>query len=213
MKTGYKIWIGVGAFVGGIALAAVAWGPFVSDVEQPKYTVVERDGNIEIRDYAPMIVAEAEVAGTREAAIRKGFRTIADYIFGNNLASRKITMTAPVTQQAGEKIAMTAPVTQQGDGHDWQIRFVMPASYTIDTLPRPRNTAVRLKQVGRRRFAVIRFFGIANSTNLRHRTEQLQAFLKENNLNAGSAPVYAFYNPPWTLPVLRRNEVLIEISS
>ena len=122
-------------------------------------------------------------------------------------------MTAPVTQQASEKIAMMAPVTQQLDGHAWHVKFVMPASYTMETLPKPRNTAVRLREVQGRSFAVIRFSGIAHRENLRRRTEQLRAFIKAKNLNAISEPVYAFYNPPWTLPFLRRNEVLIELSS
>ena len=108
---------------------------------------------------------------------------------------------------------MTAPVTQQGDGHDWQVRFVMPASYTMETLPKPKNAAVRLKEVQGRRFAVIRFCCIAHRGNLRRHTEQLRAFVKAKNLNAISEPVYAFYNPPWTLPFLRRNGVLIETSS
>jgi DNA gyrase inhibitor GyrI len=213
MKTKHKHWIVFGTFAGGLALAAGAWGRIVSNVEQPKYTVIERDGDVEIRAYEPMIVAETEVGGTQEAAIREGFRTIADYIFGDNVAARKIAMTAPVTQQASENIAMTAPVTQQLDGHAWHVRFVMPASYTMETLPKPKNAAVRLKEVQGRSFAVIRFSGIAHRENLRRRTEQLRAFIKAKNLDAISEPVYAFYNPPWTLPFLRRNEVLIELSS
>ena len=109
-----------------LVLAAALWGSIVSNVEQPKYKVIATDRNIEIRDYPPMIVAEADVAGERDKAISEGFRTIADFIFGNNLSSQKVAMTAPVTQQASEKIAMTAPVTQQGDGNAWQVRFVMP---------------------------------------------------------------------------------------
>jgi SOUL heme-binding protein len=213
MKTKHERWIVFGAFAGGLALAAASWRPIVSNVEQPKYTVVETDGDFEIRDYAPMIVAEADVTGTREAAIREGFRTIADYIFGNNLLSQKIAMTAPVTQQAGEKIAMTAPPAQQGDSHTWHVRFVMPASYTMETLPKPKNPAVTLKEVQERRFAVIRFSGIAHHENWQRYTEQLRGFIKAKILNAISEPAYAFYNPPWTLPPLRRNEILIEISS
>jgi hypothetical protein len=107
------------AVVAVVLLGAALWGPIVSNVEQPKYQVVESSGNIEIRDYAPQIVAEAEVAGDRRDAIGKGFRIIADYIFGNNTSAQKMPMTAPVTQQGNEKIAMTAPVTQQGDGNIW----------------------------------------------------------------------------------------------
>jgi len=199
------------AVVAVVLLGAALWGPIVSNVEQPKYHVVESSGNIEIRDYAPMIVAEAEVAGDRRDAIGKGFRIIADYIFGNNTSAQKVRMTAPVTQQGSEKIAMTAPVTQQGDGNIWRVRFVMPSSYTIETLPKPNNPAVNLKEIGAKRYAVIRFSGLAGEDSLKRHTEDLNAFIRAKNLTPLSAPTYAFYNPPWTLPFLRRNEVMVEI--
>ena len=101
--------------VGVLLLGALLWGPIVSNVEQAKYSVVASEKDIEIRNYAPVIVAETEVAGERDKAISEGFRTIADYIFGSNLSSQKVVMTAPVTQQASEKIAMTAPVTRARD--------------------------------------------------------------------------------------------------
>jgi DNA gyrase inhibitor GyrI len=155
--------------------------------------------------------AEAEVAGDRRDAIGKGFRIIADYIFGNNTSAQKVPMTAPVTQQGSEKIAMTAPVTQQGDGNIWRVRFVMPSSYTIETLPKPNNPAVKLKEIGGRRYAVIRFSGMAGEDSLKYHTEELNAFISAKNLTPLSAPTYAFHNPPWTLPFLRRNEVMVEI--
>lgn len=200
------------AIAGVVALGGTLWGSIVSNVEQPEYKVVERDQRIEIRDYPPMIVAEAQVAGAQDEAIRQGFRIIADYIFGNNLASRKIAMTAPVTQQSGEKIAMTAPVTQQENGNSWQVRFIMPSRYTMQTLPRPNNPSVLLQETGAKRFAVIRFSGLAGQASLKRHTDELRAFLKVRTLAAASSPLYAFYNPPWTLPFLRRNEVMIEIA-
>ena len=193
-------------------LGAALWGPIVSNVEQPKYNVVESSGSIEIRDYTPMIVAEAQVSGDRREAIGKGFRIIADYIFGNNIAAQKVPMTAPVTQQGSEKIAMTAPVTQQGDGNSWTVRFVMPDSYTMETLPKPNNPAVSLKEIGAKRFAVIRFSGMGGKDSLRRHTKKLNDFISAENLTPLSAPTYAFYNPPWTLPFLRRNEVMVEVS-
>jgi SOUL heme-binding protein len=199
------------AFGAVVLFGAALWGPIVSNVEQPKYQVIESSGNIEIRDYAPMIVAEAEVAGDRRDAIGKGFRIIADYIFGNNTAAQKVPMTAPVTQQGSEKIAMTAPVTQQGDGNIWWVRFVMPSSYTMKALPKPTNPVVKLKEIGATRYAAIRFSGMADEDSLKRRTEELNAFISAKNLTPLSAPTYAFYNPPWTLAFLRRNEVMVEI--
>lgn len=200
------------ATVGIAALGVAVWGPIVSNVEQAKYTVVESHGNIEIRDYAPQIVAEVEVSGDRKTAINAGFRIIADYIFGNNTAAQKVAMTAPVTQAESAKIAMTAPVTQQGEGSAWRVRFVMPGNYTMDTLPKPNNDAVTLKEIAAKRFAAIRFSGTAAEQNLKEHTDALSAFIQARNLSAQSVPVYAFFNPPWTLPFLRRNEVMVEIA-
>lgn len=196
---------------GVLALGVGLWGPISSNVEKPKYKVVSSNQNVEIREYPAMIVAETDVVGERDKAIREGFRIIADYIFGNNLIGEKVAMTAPVTQQTSKKISMTAPVIQQGGGDSWQVRFIMPAIYTLDTLPTPKNSAVVLREIEAKRFAVIRFSGMAGEGSLKSHTDQLKAFLKSQNINAQSTPTFAFYNPPWTLPFLRRNEVLIEV--
>lgn len=198
--------------IGGLVmLGAVAWGPLASRVEQAKYTVLTREGALEIRDYAALIVAEAEVTGEREQAIGEGFRLIAGYIFGSNAPAQKVAMTAPVTQQPSERIAMTAPVTQQGGGDAWTVRFVMPARHTLETLPRPNDPRVMLRRLEPKRFAAIRFSGTARRASLDRRTGELLAFVRAQGLEPLSAPTYAFYNPPWTLPFLRRNEVLVEV--
>jgi DNA gyrase inhibitor GyrI len=200
MRKKYMWWI-IG-IAGVTLLAAALWGPIVSNVEQPKYQVVESSGNIEIRDYAPMIVGEVDVTGGRRDAIGKGFRIIADYIFGNNTTAQKLPMTAPVTQQDSEKIAMTAPVTQQGDGNTWKVRFIMPSSYTMETLPKPHNAAVKLKEIAAKRYAVIRFSGMAGEDSLKRRTKELSEWVDAKNLAPESDPVYACYNPPWSLTLL-----------
>ena len=210
MRRKYMWWLLV--IVGVVLLGAALWGPIVSNVEHPKYALIERSGDIEIRDYAPMIVAETEVTGERREAISKGFRLIADYIFGNNTAAQKIPMTAPVTQQGSEKIAMTAPVTQQGVGKSWRVRFGMPSKYTMETLPKPNNPAVELKEIPGKRFAAIRFSGMGGQDSLERHTKELGEFLSAKNLTPLSPPTYAFYNPPWTLLFLRRNEVMVELS-
>ena len=204
-------WWGIAVIVV-IALGSAVWGTMVSAVEQPKYKVVESSGSIEIRDYAPMIIAETEVSGDRKEAIGKGFRIIANYIFGDNKAAQKVAMTAPVTQQSSEKIAMTAPVAQQGEGNSWKVHFVMPSSYTMETLPKPNSRAVKLKQIGGKRFAVIQFSGTGGQSSLERHTAELRKFLSTKGLRPLSAPTYAFYNPPWTLPFMRRNEVMLEVS-
>jgi len=204
----YMLWFVAGAVI----IGAVSWGPIVSNVEQAKYEVVKSHSNIEVRDYAPMIVAEVEVSGQRKEAINQGFRMIADYIFGNNKSNAKVAMTAPVVQEQSEKIAMTAPVSQQADGDNWKVHFVMPSEYTMETLPKPNNPLVKLKEVGRKRIVAIRFSGIAGEDNLNKKTEELKKFINDRGLKIQSVPTYAFFNPPWTLPFLRRNEVMIEIA-
>lgn len=204
----YILWFVLGAVI----IGAAAWGPIVSNVEQAKYEVVKSHEQIEIRDYAPMIIAEVEVSGERKEAIKQGFRIIADYIFGNNKSNAKVAMTAPVVQEQSEKIAMTAPVSQRSDGDNWKVNFVMPSGYTMETLPKPNNPLVKLKKIEGKRFASIRFSGIASEENLKKNTELLHNFITDNALKSQSVPTYAFFNPPWTLPFLRRNEVMIEIA-
>jgi len=195
----------------GVILLAGLSGTLMSQVEQAPYTVLESHDNIEIRAYAPIIVAEVEVQGERKQALNQGFRLIADYIFGNNLSSRKVAMTAPVTQEAGEKIAMTAPVTQLGGDNTWKVRFVMPRDYTLDTLPKPKNGEVHLLSVPARRAVVIRFAGSNTDRNLATHRDELLRYVAEHHLPVVGAPTTAFYNPPWTLPFLRRNEIMLEL--
>lgn len=205
-----KRWIFL-AVTGLAGLGTITWSAVASNVETPVYMVYSKSGNLEIREYGPTIVAEATVEGERHQAIQRGFRIIADYIFGNNLSSTKVAMTAPVIQQSSEKIAMTAPVIQQAKGTSWNVRFVMPSKYTIETLPKPVNPQVALIEVPATRFAVIRFSGFAGQVSLDKQEALLRAFMAERSLVAASLPQYAYYNAPWTLPFMRRNEIMIEI--
>ena len=194
-------------------VAPVACGPIMSsNVKEPEYSVIESGpDSIEIRRYPAIIVAETKVSGERYAAINDGFRTLADYIFGNNTSKSKVAMTAPVMQQAGESIAMTAPVSQQVAGEGWIVRFVMPAEYTMETLPKPNSSAVTLVEVPAKQFAAIRFSGFSSDANLDRHRETLMRYVASRKLTTAGEPVMAFYNPPWTLPFMRRNEILIEL--
>lgn len=195
-----------------VGVAAVVAGPIMSRVEQPEYQVTSSSDLIEVRAYGPTIVAEAEVKGERKAAINEGFRLIAAYIFGSNNTKSKIEMTAPVQQQLQQKIAMTAPVTQQADGDSWAVRFVMPKSWTMETLPTPNDPRVKLVPVPAKRMVAIRFSGTANDNLIEAKTAELRRYATEQKLVTIGDPVLAFYNPPWTLPFLRRNEVMLELS-
>ena len=194
-----------------ILIVGVLAGPVMSNVEKPDYKVIQSEQNIEIRQYEPMIIAEVEVDGKREDAIRDGFRLLADYIFGNNTVQQVISMTAPVQQKENQKIAMTAPVQQQSMGKSWRMSFVMPSKYRLDSLPVPNNNRVRLKEILTKKFVVIEFSGTNSNENVTKHENQLMNYIEANQINIIGSPKYAFYNAPWTLPFLRRNEVMIEI--
>ena len=204
-----KKWTMITSIIALILIVGVLAGPVMSDVEKPDYKVIQSEQNIEIRKYEPMIIAEVEVDGKREDAIRDGFRLIADYIFGNNTVEQNISMTAPVQQK--EKIAMTSPVQQQLAGKSWQISFVMPSEYSMESLPVPNNNRVRLKEILAKKFVVIEFSGSNSNENVIGHENQLMKYIKANQINIIGSPKYAFYNAPLTLPLLRRNEVMIEI--
>ena len=201
----------IAVIIGIIVIGVVSVGPVMSDVETPNYEIVRSQDAIEIRQYDPLIIAEVQMSGEREEAIGDGFRLLADYIFGNNIASQEIAMTAPVQQQKSMKIAMTAPVQQQAVGDDWQVSFVMPSEYAMDTLPKPVNERVKLKEIPAQTFAVITFSGRNADENVQEHENILLKYVEANNLSVIGTPKYAFYNPPWTLPPMRRNEVMIEI--
>ena len=195
-----------------ILIVGVLAGPVMSNVEKPDYKVIQSEQNIEIRQYEPMIIAEVEVDGKREDAIRDGFRLLADYIFGNNTVQQVISMTAPVQQKENQKIAMTAPVQQQSMGKSWRMSFVMPSKYKLDSLPVPNNNRVRLKEILTKKFVVIEFSGTNSNENVTKHENQLMNYIEAKQINIIGLPKYAFYNAPWTLPFLRRNEVMIEIN-
>ena len=184
-------------------------------VEEPKYSVLEKSPPFELRSYAPMIVAEVQVEGDLDEASGQGFRLIAAYIFGQNQVSEKIAMTSPVVVEGqspkSAKIAMTSPVTIESSAGQWTISFVMPAEYTMESLPKPLNPKVQLRQIPAVKRAVIGFTGFYNENKVTERTLELEEWMKTKNLQAASAPKFARYNPPWTLPFLRRNEIMIDV--
>lgn len=191
--------------------------------EEPKYVLLEKSKPFELRAYAPRIVAEIKVDGDLDAASNQGFRLIAAYIFGKNQVSEKIAMTAPVGIESGDqsksaKIAMTAPVTIEGpksrdksNQNQWTVSFVMPAEYTLNTLPKPLDSQVKIREVPSERRAVITFSGFYNEDKVQEKTQALQDWIKARNMKSIGEPQFARYNPPWTLPFMRRNEVMIQV--
>lgn len=186
--------------------------------EEPKYSLIEKDGAFEVRTYDSKLIAEVVLEGEMSDATSAGFRLLADYIFGNNTApsgkSEKISMTAPVTvENRSEKIAMTAPVAIQSEQKGWRVWFVMPSHFTLATLPKPNNPLVVIKPIAAKRYAVVRFSGWVDDDKMQAKLKELSTWLAVKKLTNKGQPELARYNPPWTLPFLRRNEVMLEISS
>lgn len=206
-----RIYWGLAGLLTVLAVAAVGIVPVTSRVEQPEYKVTTSDGFIEIRSYGPMTAAETTIEGERTLAINEGFRLIAAYIFGANKPNAKIAMTAPVQQQK-QTVATTAPVTQQGTGTAWTVRFIMPKSWTMETLPAPTDARISLKPITARRVVVITFSGSATSEVIEQRSKELLSYASNRKLSTTGEPVLAFYDPPRTLPFLRRNEVMLELA-
>ncbi len=182
-------------------------------IEEPPYIIERKADQFELRAYSPYLVAEVTVSGTREVAINQGFRLLANYIFGANTSKSKIAMTAPVTQApTSQKIAMTAPVTQVQSGNEWRVRFSMPSSFTMQNIPTPNDRRVKIIQEPAKKFAVIRFSGLTNETDIQKRTEALNGFIAAEHLRPNGEPILARYDPPWTIWFMRRNEVMIEVN-
>jgi len=182
--------------------------------EEPAYRSILQETPFEIREYPSLIAAEVTVSGERSEAVNAGFRLLAGYIFGGNTRKQSIAMTAPVIQNESpnEKIAMTAPVMQSPDPSGWIIRFIMPASYTLETLPTPNDPKVRLVSLPPKRLAVVRFSGLVDDNDVEQQTAVLRAFIAKQKLTAVGTPSLARYDPPWTLWFLRRNEIMLEVT-
>jgi DNA gyrase inhibitor GyrI len=197
------------AVIAGLAFAEPAMA-----IEQPKYDVRLKDGDFEIRRYAPYIVAEVVVSGDQGQTVQKGFRKLAGYIFGGNAGRATIAMTAPVAQTPeGEKIAMTSPVTQSpaAEGR-WTVQFMMPAAYTLNNLPKPNDPDIHFRVEPARDMAVLHFSGVAREPSYREKTSALKSWATAKGLAVRGSAVLAQYDPPWTPWFMRRNEVLLEIA-
>jgi len=182
-------------------------------IEEAKYKVLQKDNSFEIRDYAPHILAETIVEGDLEGAGNKAFNRLFRYISGNNRSRKKVAMTAPVSQRLmGEKIKMTAPVGQRRVQEKWSVSFMMPASYTLETLPEPEDPNITLRQVPARRMASVRYSGFWSEKRYLKYKSKLVSWIRERGLSIVGEAIWARYNPPFTPWFLRRNEILIPIN-
>lgn len=199
----------IATLVSGLSLAACSLVGDRSGTEEPAYRVTDRVGEVEIRTYGARLAAETVVEADEEAARSTGFRRLAGYIFGGNRGNTSIAMTAPVaTAAAGQSIAMTAPVAQTRDAAGrWVVRFYLPREWTMATLPVPNDPLVVLVTVPAETIAALAFTGDRGAEAVRSRQQELRTALAGGPWHITAEPVAWFYDPPWTLPWRRRNEV------
>lgn len=181
--------------------------------ETPKYSVIRKDKEIEIRHYPAYIQAEVVVDEAKyQSAIEKGFNVLAGYIFGNNVSKQKIEMTTPVQASRSEKIAMTKPVTVTGSS-SFTVAFIMPSAYTLEMLPQPKDSRVHFKLIPARTLAAIRFSGFFRQDVIQKNMQHLGHWLEEQSIETEGDFIVAGYNPPWVPGFLARNEVMIQIKN
>ncbi len=181
--------------------------------ETPKYAVIKKQKEIEIRQYPAYIQAEVVVDGKQyQFAIEKGFDVLAGYIFGKNVSKQKIEMTTPVQASRSEKIAMTTPVTVTGVS-SFTVAFIMPSAYTLETLPQPKDSRVHFKLLPARTLAAIRFTGFFRQDMILKNKQLLGDWLQEQGIVTEGDYIVAGYNPPWVPGFLAHNEVMIQIKN
>jgi len=181
-------------------------------IEKSKYTVIEKAGKFEIRQYQAQIIAETIVDSDFDDAGNIAFTRLFNYISGNNRKKESIAMTAPVNQKAeSEKISMTAPVNQQKSENKWAVSFLMPSKYTMETIPEPLDQNVTLREILPRKIAAVRYSGTWNRKHYEENKSRLEQFISDNELKIIGEAIFARYDPPFQLWFLRRNEVLIPV--
>ncbi len=196
-----------------IASLMLAGGNAMS-LEQPDYSVEYTDGDIEYRRYAPYLVAETVIENVDDYndAGNEGFRRLFRYITGANTSQAEISMTAPVQQTpSSEKISMTAPVQQAGQGDGWRVAFMLPAQYTLESAPVPKDPRVTIERVPARLVAVLRYSGRWTQRNFDKKRTALLAAIDTAGVTPAGELQSALYNPPFTPPFMRRNEVMVEV--
>jgi len=191
-------------------------------LEEPPFDILKKTSEFELRSYRPMVVAEVFVQGDVDTAGKTGSRLVKDYIFREGAqetaaADRKgresISMTVPVTmEKTPEKISMTVPVTMESTaGSGYRLHFVMPSKYTMQTLPKPADPRVTLRDVPAQKVAAIRFSKFSTEATIATQTTLLQSWIAQQGLKAISKPQFARYDPPFVPPLLRRSEILIAV--
>ena len=185
---------------------------FSHAIEEPDYEVIRKFDNVELRQYAPYVVAEVVLNSSAEDAGNQAFPILAGYIFGKNKGEKKFAMTAPVTQTTEPvRMDMTAPVTQAAVAGGMRVQFVLPKGVTLATAPEPTDPRVQLRLVPAGTWAAIRYSGTWSQANYLEHLTELRVSLEAQRIATQGEPVLARYNAPFTPWFMRRNEVWLAL--
>jgi hypothetical protein len=182
--------------------------------EEPSYVVMQRlENNIEIRRYPERLAAEVELSANNKDKLDEAFRLLFAYIAGANhnarLGSSKIERTAPVQTDVSEKIAMTVPIEVSENPKTIKMRFYLPAKFNVANTPDPIDKRVRIVSVPVEVVATLRYAG--NNDRSDSRQSELIKSLHGTQWRPSGAPYWLSYDPPFTIPFLRRNEVAVTV--
>ncbi len=183
----------------------------IRTVELLEYDVIENEDHFDIRQYQDYWVASTVVQGDYDESSSESFGRLFKYISGENSTRSKIAMTGPVLQQEGEKISMTGPVIRQNSGQGWVMEFVLPAKYKNSSPPIPLDPDVQIINKSGFKAAALRYSGNLGIEKFNQMKTELLKLVEQKQLQPVGNPFSAGYDPPWTIPFLKRNEVLVVI--
>ncbi len=198
----------------------VVWSWYSSILESPKYTVLEKKNNFEIRKYNKYLKAEVEVPKSGDEGMNTAFRILANYIFGDNLGKEKVAMTVPVLAEEksfnqlggnGDKVSMTSPVFVTEESGSTTMSFSMPSKFSLDTLPKTNDSRIKFIEVDEKKIAAYAFTWYYNEEKIAKKKKEFLEILKNNNIEIIGKPLFAGYNGPGTIPFMMRNEILVEV--
>lgn len=197
------------SIISSVSLSACSVFGIRSGVPEVPYSVTDRYGEVEIRSYERRVAAE--VKGAKDTS--EAFNLLFDYISGANQESRSIQMTAPVeVEQRGRSIAMTAPVEVSKSVDDKvSMRFFLPQDFSISSAPVPRDPRLKLTELAPEFFAAIRYSGLSSDKKFQIMSERLETAIRQTRWRVAGASQFFGFDPPWTIPFLRRNEVMIKV--
>lgn len=181
---------------------------------EPPFTRATGTEHYDIRTYGALLVAEARVEAGFDEAGTRGFKLLARYISGGNQSRTKLAKLSFDAQRTpSETIAMTAPVCQVQSPWGFMLQFVMPASFTLASLPKPDDDRVLLRELPPRRVAVHRYSGCWTESLFQKHRKVLVAALTKDGVRTTGGPIFARFNSPFVPWFLRRNEIWIEVAS